>query len=170
MIIRTLVAVAGIVIAANVPARAERLLQQPVLRTYQPVRIALPDFVAASLSEAEPAHEISQIIVSDLTHSVAFAPINPLVFVEKNASIDEVPQFADWRTINAEDLVVGRVTRQPDGRIKVEFRLWDVSSRQSLIGWQYIAAPEDLSQIGHMISDQIYERITGYKRRLTKVP
>ena len=36
------------------------------------------------------------------------------------------PRFADWRVINAQALVNGAVTVQPDGRLRVEFRLWDV--------------------------------------------
>jgi TolB protein len=154
---------ASVVIAANIPASADPLRQHPVLRTYQPVRIALPDFVAASLSEAEPAREISRIIDSDLTQSGAFKPINQAVFGGKNAGIDEVPQFADWRTINADDLVVGRITRQADGRIKVEFRLWETSSGIQLTGQQYTGAPDDLDRIGHRISGDICERITGEK-------
>jgi TolB protein len=151
------------VIAANISASAESLLQRPVLRTYQPVRIALPDFVAAGLSEAELAHAISRIVASDLKQSGAF-PINPAVFVEKNAGIDEVPQFADWRTINAQELVVGRITRQPDARIKVEFRLWDAFSGEQLTGQQYTGTRDDFNRIGHMISEDIYERVTGKKR------
>ena len=40
--------------------------------------------------------------------------------------------FADWRAINAQALVTGRITRQGDGRLKAEFRLWDVSRGQQL--------------------------------------
>jgi len=159
-----LIVAAGIVIAANMPASAEGLRQQPVLRTYQPVRIALPGFDAAGPSEVEQAKTISHIIASDLKQSSAFAPINPAALVEKSAGIDEVPKFADWRAINAEELIVGRVTRQPDGRIKVEFRLWDPFSGYQLAGQQYTGIPDDLTRIAHMISADIHERITGKKR------
>lgn len=159
-----LIIAAGVVIAANLPASAEGLRQHPVLRTYQPVRIALPDFVAAGLSEVELAHEISRIIASDLKQSGAFAPIEPAVFVGKNAGIEEVPQLEDWRAVNAQELVVGRVTRQPDGRIKVEFRLWDAFSGYQLAGQQYTGVPDDSNRIAHMISADIQERIPGNKR------
>ena len=162
MVIRFLIMV--LVIAANVPARAEPLLQRPVLRTYQPVRVALLDFAAAGVSEAEAAHEISQIVASDLKQSSAFALIDKTAFAEKNASIDETPGFADWRVINAQRLVVGRVTGRPDGRIKVEFRLWDAFRGEQISGWQYTGAADDLSRIGHMISKDIYEHIIGEKR------
>lgn len=162
--IRFLIVAAGVVIAASTPANADPLHQDLVLRTYHPARIALPDFVASGLSEAEPAHLISRIVTSDLTQSRAFAPINQKVFAEKNVSVDEAPNFADWRAINAEELVVGRLTRQPDGRFKVEFRLWDIFSGQQLFGQQYTATPDGFNRIGHMISEQIYEQLTGKKR------
>ena len=49
-------------------------------------------------------------------------------YIERIANIDALPRFADWRAINAQALVTGRLTRQTDGRLKAEFRLWDVFS------------------------------------------
>src|SRR4029079_6430735 len=60
-------------------------------------------------------------------------------------------------------LVTGRMTRQGDGRLKAEFRLWDVNQQQQLTGQQYFTSPEYWRAIAHIISDQIYERATGEK-------
>jgi TolB protein len=157
-------AAVGAVIAANLPAIADPLLQHPVLRTYQPVRIALPDFIVGELFEAEPAHVIWKIVASDLKQSGMFALIDQAVLVDANANVDEVPKFADWRAIHAEEIVTGRVTHRPDARMKVEFRLWEVATGTQLVGTQYVGTPADFNRIGHMISESIYEHVTGKKQ------
>jgi TolB protein len=129
----------------------------------QPLPIALPGFVGAGPGDAETARDVTQIIAANLRRSGLFAPIDPAAYIEKVANIDAVPRFDDWRVINAQALVTGRITRQADGRLKAEFRLWDVFAGQQLTGQQYFTAPEHSRRVAHIISDAIYERITGDK-------
>jgi TolB protein len=129
----------------------------------QPVSIALPDFVGPSLTDAETARNVTQIISANLQRSGLFAPVDPAAFIEKIKDVDAVPRFPDWRAINAQALVTGRITRQPDGRLKTEFRLWDVFAGQQLTGQQYFTTPDNWRRISHIISDAIYERLTGEK-------
>ena len=103
------------------------------------------------------------MIANNLQRSGLFAPINPQAFTERITNSDAVPRFADWRVINAQALVTGRITKQGDGRLKAEFRLWDVFAGQQLDGKQYFTTPDNWRRIAHIISDQIYERLTGEK-------
>jgi TolB protein len=131
--------------------------------TVQPMPIALPDFVGGSPGDVEVARNVTQVIVANLRRSGLFAPIDPAAYIEKVSNIDAVPRFPDWRLVNAQALVTGRLSRQGDGRLKAEFRLWDVFAGQQLMGQQYFTTPDNWRRIAHIISDAIYERLTGEK-------
>jgi TolB protein len=130
---------------------------------FQPIPIAIPDFAPGTPGDGEVAAGVAQVITNNLKRSGLFAPIDPAAFIERTSNPDVAPQFQNWRAINAQALVVGRTTRQGDGRLKAEFRLWDVPAANMLTGQQYFTAPESWRRIAHIISDQIYERLTGEK-------
>jgi TolB protein len=130
---------------------------------FQPLPIAIPNFVAGTPADSDVGVGVTQVITNNLKRSGLFAPIDQAAFIERITNIDTAPQFQNWKTINAQALVTGRMTRQPDGRLKAEFRLWDVATGQQLTGQQYFTSPEYWRRIAHIISDQIYERLTGEK-------
>lgn len=130
---------------------------------FVPLPIALPNFMAGTPSDGDVGVAVTQVITNNLKRSGLFAPIDQAAYIEKTINFDALPQFQNWRTISAQALVTGRMTRQPDGRLKAEFRLWDVATGQPLIGQQYFTQPENWRRIAHIISDQVYERLTGEK-------
>jgi TolB protein len=145
------------------PRQAGAVLRLDVTQgNVQPIPIALPDFVGLGLPDPAVARAITQVITADLQRSGLFAPIEQTAFLEKISNIDNVPRFPDWRQINAQALVTGRMS-QSDGRLKAEFRLWDVFAGQQLHGQQYSTTPDNWRRIAHIISDAIYERLTGEK-------
>ena len=132
--------------------------------TVKPMPIALPDFIGGTgAADGEIGRGVTQIIAGNLQRSGLFAPIDQAAYIERISNIDTVPRFPDWRTINAQALTTGRITRQADGRLRTEFRLWDVFQAQQLAGQQYFTASENWRRIAHIISDAIYERLTGEK-------
>ena len=130
---------------------------------FAPLPIAIPNFVAGTPGDSEVGVSVAQVITNNLKRCGLFAPIDPAAFIERINDIDKAPQFQNWKTINAQALVTGRMTLQPDRRLKAEFRLWDVNTGQQLAGQQYFTSPEYSRRIAHIISDQIYERLTGEK-------
>ena len=78
-------------------------------------RSRCPISSAGAPTETETAHNVTAIISNNLQRSGLFAPINPQAFTEKITNSDAVPRFADWRVINAQALVTGRITRQGTG-------------------------------------------------------
>jgi TolB protein len=130
---------------------------------FQPQPIAIPNFVAGTPGDAEVGVGVAQVITNNLKRSGLFAPIDQAAFIERITNPDNPPQFQSWKQIGALYLVTGRMTRQGDGRLKAEFRLWDVNQQQQLTGQQYQTSPEYWRRIAHIISDQIYERATSEK-------
>jgi TolB protein len=126
----------------------------------EPMPIAIPDF-AGTDAAAQPAHDITQVVTADLERSGLFQPLDPKAFVDKDAATRTPPRYGDWRVINAQALVTGDVQTQPDGRLAVEFRLWDVFQEQQLTGLRYTTTQQNWRRIAHIIADAIYKRITG---------
>jgi TolB protein len=130
----------------------------------QPMPIAIPEFIPVNAVDVDTAHDIARVIAANLQRSGLFAGIDPAAFIEKITDLDAQPDFQSWRSINAQALIVGRFSRQSDGHLKVEFCLWDVLIGQKLgNGQQYVATPENWRRLAHVISDAVYERITGEK-------
>ena len=125
----------------------------------QPLPIAITEFVG----EPEQGRNMTGVITNNLRRSGLFAPVEQGAFIERVSNIDVTPRFQDWRVINAQTLVTGRVTRQGDGRLQIAFRLWDVSQGKYLDGQQYLTQPENWRRIAHIISDFIYQRLIGEK-------
>src|SRR6516165_1446153 len=90
---------------------------------FQPLPIAIPDFLG---SDTAVAHGVREIIASNLQRSGLFAPIDPAAYIEKITNFDAFPRYSDWKQINAQTLVTGRLSRLSDGRLGADFRLWDV--------------------------------------------
>ncbi|MBR0897014.1 Tol-Pal system protein TolB [Bradyrhizobium tropiciagri] len=130
---------------------------------FAPVPIAIPNFAAGTPGDAEVGVGVTQVITNNLKRSGLFAPIDQAAYLEKQINIDAPPNLNNWKSINAQALVTGRMTRQGNGRVKAEFRLWDVNTGQQLAGQQYDTSAEYWRRIAHIISDQIYERMTGEK-------
>ena len=149
---------AGLVATATLPARA--LVEIDVNKgNIEPLPIAITDFLAADQLGAE----IAGIVAADLQRSGLFAPIDKGAFIEKISNPDAAPRFEDWKVINAQALVTGRVTIEADGRLRAEFRLWDTFAGQQMIGEQFFATRENSRRVAHIIADAIYERLTGEK-------
>ena len=127
----------------------------------EPMPIAIPAFPGGSPSESEAGRDIAGVVSADLERSGLFRPIDSRSFIQNVSLADAQPRFPDWRQINAQALVTGSVQTQGDGRLRVEFRLWDVFAEQQLTGYGYTTTQQNWRRIAHIIADEIYKRITG---------
>lgn len=160
--LRFLVPALGLFAFAPLPAQAKLEIDINEGVT-EPVPVAIPDFLITSPEAAGAARDITTVIRNNLERSGLFRPLNPASYIEKIGDINMAPKFGDWRAIQAEGLVTGQVTSLPDGRLKVEFRLWDIFGERQLQGLQFSTTKDNYRRVGHLVSDAIYQRLTGDK-------
>ena len=127
----------------------------------EPMPIALPNFLGDTPAEQQYGLDIVTVIGSNLERSGLFRPLPQASYIEQISDFDLPPRFEDWRAISAQALVSGRLVMQPDGRLRAEFRLWDVSAGQQIVGLQFVTSPSNWRRMGHLISDAIYKTLTG---------
>ena len=127
----------------------------------EPLPVAVTEFHGSNDQESQTGRDVSGVISADLERSGLFKPIDKGAFLQTVESLQVQPQFGSWRKINAQALINGNVRVQPDGRLKVEFRLWDVFAEAQMTGLAYFTRPENWRRVAHIIADAIYKRITG---------
>lgn len=127
----------------------------------EPMPMAITEFLGDSPREQFIGKKLSKVLSGDLERSGLFRPIDPKAFIQRPEAIQVQPRFSDWRQINAQALVTGRARLQPDGRLRLEFRLWDVFAETQMMGLAYFTQPGNWRRVAHIIADAIYKRITG---------
>jgi len=153
---------AAMIFVVAVAAPAEAQLRVDITRgTVEPMPIAIPEFFGKTPQEIDTGRKMANLISADLERSGLFRPIDRRAFIQKVAALRVKPRFGDWRQINAQALVAGSTQAQRDGRLKVEFRLWDVFGEVQMTGLAYFTAPDNWRRVAHIIADEIYKRITG---------
>ena len=50
-----------------------------------------------------------------------------------------------------------------DDKLRVEFRLWDVLAAKEIMALAFTTVPNNWRRVGHIITDKVYERLTGEK-------
>ena len=155
-----LVLALAVSLVPRAPARAE--LTVDITQGFvEPLPIAITDFYAETLEESKTGKDLAGVIASDLERSGLFRPIDQGAFIQDAASLRKGPRFADWRLINAQALIQGSVEMQADGRLRVNFRLWDVYAEQQMTGLAYFTTPSNWRRVAHIVADVIYKRLTG---------
>ena len=108
----------------------------------------------------ELGEKVSDIIESNFRSTGLFNPLKKDAFVQKPDIAHLKPRFEDWRLIKAQALVTGKLLVKDD-KLKVEFRLWDLTASKEIIALAFTTTPGNWRRVAHIISDKIYERLTG---------
>ncbi len=106
--------------------------------------------------------EISTVVENNLKKTGLFNPLEKEAFLQKPDIAHLKPRFEDWNLIKAQALITGKVNLQ-DGKLRVEFRLWDVLAGKEMLALAFTTVPNNWRRVGHIITDKVYERLTGEK-------
>ena len=128
----------------------------------EPLPYAVPDFVSDNARGAEFGRNIARVIAADLSGTGLFREIPAEAFISRITSFTSPVQYADWKAINAQALIVGSASVDDTGKLVARFRLYDVFSGNELgNGLQFVGTQAGWRRIAHKIADQAYSRITG---------
>ena len=128
---------------------------------FKPISIAAPAFFAEGGQALDLARQIRELALADLEGSGLFSAVSEAAYIDQIAGFDSEPAYADWRAINTDALFTGNARIEPDGRILVQFRLFDPYAEGQIEGLQFFSDPADWRRIGHKIADAVYAKLTG---------
>ena len=125
----------------------------------KPVPVAIVPF-AWTGEGAGPEVDVAEVIAGDLARSGRFSPLPEEDMLQKPTSSGEV-DFGDWRILGVEVLLIGQVSRTPDGRYEVQYRLFDVFRGRQILGYRLPVPADNLRGGAHRAADMVYEKLTG---------
>jgi len=125
---------------------------------------AMPIAITNFYSDTDIGNKMAGVIRQNLQSSGLFKPLDENAFIQPPVSLaNEGPNFASWKPLGSQALVTGTVKPDAGGQYRVEYRLFDVSLGTQIDGMAYTTNPDNWRRIAHIISDSIFERLTGEK-------
>ena len=128
----------------------------------------IPVAVLPFANEPPAGRSFSDIVSADLAYSGLFSIVNSRELAESmpappslNSTAAAFIDYAAWLRRGVEKLVLGEVILAPDNRPGgVHFALYDVAQKKRLFV-RAIDKVHSVSAAAHLISDQVYENLTG---------
>lgn len=156
-------------IALSVPMSHARIVVDVNRGHADPLPIAITDLagnendIVSGGSVKNYGQRMALVIKANLARSGLFRVVDSSAFIKSGNALTTLrnPNFSNWKAIGAQALMNGSIALQEDGRLKVEFRLWDVLGGHQMTGLRYYTSPKNWRRIAHLISDAIYKRLTG---------
>ena len=123
-----------------------------------PPRYAVPDFVALTPDAAELAKTMGQVLWDDLAFEREFylIPRDTYATIPAARTAADIP-FAAWRELGADAVIFGSVGRVANG-VRVELRLYNVRSMQSVFAKEYTGTDANARLYAHTIADEIHQQ------------
>ena len=124
------------------------------------IPIAVVPFASAELAAA--SFDVAQLVSDDLARSARFRTMDRKDMIDQPHTGAKIA-FDDWRRLNNDYMVVG--TMQADGtdHYSITYELYNVLTKQRLLGFQISANRPGLRSASHQIADAVFEKILGIR-------
>lgn len=127
-----------------------------------PIPVAITDFYGATPEEARIGADLASVIRNNYGNSTPFKVIRKDAYLQTAAQIEQQgPVFSNWRGINADVLIMGKVKQLDANTVKVEYRIFDTQTEQELLGRAFSGDLRFWRHMAHRISDAGYKELTG---------
>ncbi|MBN7798573.1 Tol-Pal system beta propeller repeat protein TolB [Parahaliea mediterranea] len=136
-------------------ARAELLIEITQGQD-NPTPIAVSPFAWQGAGAA--SEDVAAVIDSDLTRSGQFAPVKRANMLSRPSTEQEI-YYRDWRAINTQYLLIGRVSGAE--QMRIEFELFDVDRQTKIYAGSESGPASEARMLAHRVSDKVYEKLTG---------
>ena len=103
---------------------------------------------------------VAAIISADLSRSGRFEPLPDSDLVAHPTDASQV-LLHNWRMVNVDNLVIGKVTQTTSKQFTVQFELFDIFRGKKIAAYSFPTARKDLRRVAHHIADLIYKELTG---------
>jgi len=158
-VLPTLVAVVVGLTGATANAQLRIEIRRGVER---PVPMAIVPFSWEAPPGTPLPLDVSGVVTADLGGSGRFAPIPERDMVSR-PTLPEQVDIQDWRILDVDVLVIGRVILEGPDRYTVVFQLYDVLRGEQLVGYRLTTPGVDLRLTAHQVSDMIFQELTGIR-------
>ncbi len=118
--------------------------------------VAVSDFYSKDPALNAVAKNISTVVKADLNGSDIFN----VLYYNHNYAVEN-PDFNTLKSKKADLAVTAEVLSNGPGNIRVEYRVWEVSTGRQIIGKVLKSPTNGWRRMAHLISDKIYGQITG---------
>jgi TolB protein len=126
----------------------------------QAIPIAVVPFASPEVSAA--AFDVAQVVNDDLVRSGRFRTMEVKDMIDQPHTGANIA-FDDWRRLNNDYMVVGSLQSIGPDRYNVTYELYNVLTRQRLLGFQIGANKPGLRVASHQIADAVFEKILGIR-------
>jgi TolB protein len=144
-------------LAITLSARAE-LVIEITQGADNPTAIAVVPF--AVQGSGSGTEDIAAVVQSDLHRSGQFAPVDRRDMLGLPSTKEEV-FYRDWRAIETEYLLIGRVT--VTDRMRIDYELYDVLRQKAVYTGFEEGSVNEARMLAHRVSDRVYESLTGIR-------